>query len=401
MSELVETGTHEKRTPDVLTLERAILEDDIQEARSCFRRLLLETGSLESELTIGDALSNLAQQPLKYRVFGFGLPIFRLWLIDVGVSQLFADALNEELANVILAQENEALVKSEEVAVLSQQWTTYRGRHIGTDEIKAWYQQVDSVRDQRVLFDLLKRTRVFSETHIRERLRAAHAMLRPVLPEFIIRKRGERRRDVVVTYIDGEGKSGSSHASTYAEENGISADCVLSRAAFGEQFRKHVAVNGNPAVVVVIDDIAATGTSLAANIISFLGEFRSLLGSVKVRVLTLVATETAQSEILAQIGKIDEIDIDFRSCEILPPEVFAFPTNATVWRSDEEEARARALCNELGIRIYQRDPLGYGGMGLLVVFPTTVPNNSLPILHSRSRTSSHHRWEPLFPRITN
>ena len=52
-------------------------------------------------------------------------------------------------------------------------------------------------------------------------------------------------------------------------------------------------------------------------------------------------------------------------------------------------------------RIYQHHPLGYGGLGLLVVFPTTVPNNSLPILHSHSRTSSQHRWEPLFPRFTN
>jgi hypothetical protein len=134
---------------------------------------------------------------------------------------------------------------------------------------------------------------------------------------------------------------------------------------------------------------------------SFSEEFKDLLTGVKLRVLTLVATETAQSKILASIGKIGGIDIDFRSCEILPPEAFAFPTNAAVWKSAEEEARARALCNDLGIRIYPRNPLGYGGMGLLVVFPTTVPNNSLPILHTRSRTSSHHRWAPLFPRITN
>jgi len=329
------------------------------------------------------------------------LPIFRLWLVDVGVSQLFADALNEELANDILAQENEALVKSEEVAALSQQWTTYRGRHIGTDEIRSWYQQTDSVRDQRILFELLKRTKVFSEAHIRERLRAAHSILRPSLPEFVTRRRGERRKDVVVTYIDGEGKSGASHASNYAEENRISADCVLSRAAFGDQFRKHIEINQSPAAVVIIDDIAATGKSLASNICSFLDEFRSLLSGVKVRVLTLVATEAAQSKILARIGEIDEVDIDFRSCEILPPEAFAFPDNATVWRSSEEEARARALCNDLGVRIYPRSPLGYGGMGLLVVVPTTVPNDSLPILHSRSRTSSQHRWEPLFPRVTN
>jgi hypothetical protein len=335
------------------------------------------------------------------RVFGLGLPIFRLWLIDVGVRQLCADALNEELANEILAQENEALVRSEEVAVLSKQWTTYRGKHVGTDEIRAWYQQIDGVREQRILFELLRRTRVFSETHIRERLRAAHALLRPSLPEFVIRKRGERRKDVLIVYIDGEGKSGAGYASTYAEENGISTDCVLSRSGFGDRFRDHVRSNSIPAAIVIVDDIAATGKSLAANLAAFLAEFEDLLAGVKVRALTLVSTEAAQLHILEKLGTYDEIDIDFRSCEILAPETFAFPTNASVWRSNEDEARARALCKDLGSRIYPQNPLGYGGLGLLVVFPTTVPNNSLPILHSRSRTSSHHRWEPLFPRITN
>jgi hypothetical protein len=334
------------------------------------------------------------------REFGFGLPIFRLWLMDVGVSQLFADALNEELANAILVEENEALVRSEEVAALSREWTTFRGKHIGTDEIRAWYQQVESLRDQRLLFELLKRTKVYSEAHIRERLRSAHAMLRPSLPEFIIRKRGARRNDVLVTYVDGEGKSGAAHASTYAEENSISAECVLSGADFGNQLRKHRAEHGSPAAIVIIDDIAATGQSLSANVSSFVEQHAQFLADIKIRIITLVATKEAQAAILSKISEIGG-DIDFRSCEILSSSHFAFPLDIQVWKTDEQQARAKALCVDLGSRIYQHQPLGYGNLGLLVVFPTTVPNNSLPILHSHSRTSSLHRWEPLFPRLTN
>jgi hypothetical protein len=47
--------------------------------------------------------------------------------------------------------------------------------------------------------------------------------------------------------------------SLYAEENGILADCVLSRADFGERFLNYEKLNQRPAVLVVIDDIAATG----------------------------------------------------------------------------------------------------------------------------------------------
>jgi hypothetical protein len=335
------------------------------------------------------------------RVFGFSLPIFKLWLIDVGVSHLFADALNEELANAVLAEENEALVKSEEVAALSQSWPTYRGKHVGTDEIRAWYQQVDSLREQRILFELLKRTRVFSEAHIRERLKAAHSIVRQHLPEFVIRRRNDRRRDVIVLYIDGEGKSGANYASTYAEENGIAAECVLSRTAFADRFAKHTAAYGKPSAIAVIDDIAATGSSLADNITFFVEEHKELLSNVRMTVITLVATQAAQTRLSSRLAKIDGADIEFRSCEILGPDAFAFPEDETVWRSDGEAARAKSLCNDLGKYIYPRSPFGYGGLGLLVVFPTTVPNNSLPILHSQARTSSPRQWNPLFPRIVN
>jgi hypothetical protein len=134
-----------------------------------------------TEAEIGPILNDFVRREVlieRDQLYGFGLPIFQLWLVDVGVSQLVADALNEELANIVLALENEALVRSEEVAALSRGWPTYQGKHVGTDDIRAWYQQVESIRDQRLLFELLKRTRVFNETHIRERLRAAHSMLK-------------------------------------------------------------------------------------------------------------------------------------------------------------------------------------------------------------------------------
>jgi hypothetical protein len=88
--------------------------------------------------------------------------------------------------------------------------------------------------------------------------------------------------------------------------------------------------------------------------------------------VTLVATPQAQSTILKKMEKIENVDVDFRSCEILSPEVFAFPDNTVVWSSPEQEARAKALCIDLGSRIYKQSPLGFGGMGLLIVFPTRV-----------------------------
>jgi hypothetical protein len=399
-----------EREPDILRRTRTLVA-----IARCLRNKLTpnvsniassRASAAISELEISAILNDFVRRDV-FREgegqFGFCLPIFRLWLMDVGISQLLTNALSEELANAVLAEENIAIVRSEEVVGLSEKWPTYRGKHVGTDEIRAWCQQVDSIRDQRVLFKLLQRTHVFSETQIRERLVSAHDLLRPSLPEFVIRKRSDRRQDILLTYVDGPGKSGASYASVYAEANGIAAQCVVAPANFGEKYSEHSSEYGMPAAIVVMDDIAATGKTLSGNIVEFASRFPEILASTMFRAITIVATASAQSTIDGELAPLRDngVDIEFRTCDILPDVHYAFPENANVWDSREQAERAKAVCIDLGTRIYADNPLGFGGLGLLVVFPTTVPNNSIPILHSYSRTGSSKSWKPLFPRSTN
>lgn len=409
---LWQDGVHkatDEREPDILRRRRVLVA-----LARCLRQHLHPTVSniaerkasaILSETEIAIVLDEFVKRDVlheKDSKYNLVLPIFYLWLVDVGVSQLIADTLNEELANEALTLENAALVRSEEVAALSRKWPTYRGIRIGTDDIRAWYQQVTAFRDQRILFELLKRTHFYSEAHVRERLKSAHEMVRRALPAPIMRTRNDRRKDILLTYVDGEGKSGSSYASIYAEENGIAADCVIAPDRFNLRFDQHVEKNGPVAAVIIMDDIAATGTSLSENVSDFVSKCSDQLQSTLVRVITLVATEAAQSKILRKFQKQENIDIDFRTCEILPKEAFAFPEDTDVWDTDENRERAIALCTDIGSKIYsKKTPLGYGNTGLLVVFPTTVPNNSLPILHSYARTGSSQPWTPLFPRTPN
>lgn len=399
----------DEREPDILRRMRVLVA-----LARCLRQHLTPTAphiadrkasANLSETEITSVLNDFVRRGVLHendRQYIFRLPIFHMWLIDVGVSQLIADTLNEELANETLTLENAALVRSDEVAALSRNWPTYRGMHIGTDEIRAWYQQVETFRDQRILFELLKRTRFYSEALVRERLKSAHEMIRRALPVQITRSRHDRRKDILLTYVDGEGKSGASYASIYAEENGVASECVIAPGDFQARFDQHVETNGPVAAVIIIDDIAATGKSLSANISDFISKFSEQLQSTLVRAITLVATESAQSKILRKFQNLEHIDVDFRSCEILPKEAFAFPEDVEVWDTNEDKERAKSLCIDIGSKIYnKRTPLGYGNMGLLVVFPTTVPNNSLPILHSYARTGSSQAWVPLFPRTVN
>ena len=176
------------------------------------------------------------------------LPVFERWLVDVGVSQLVVEGLSEEIANSILARENAELVISSEVADLVEAWPTYRGMKIGSDEVRAWFEQVENKRDQRILFHILGKVKVFSEVMVRERLKSVHAIFRRSLPSIIQTKRRQMRADVLVTYADGPGKSGASYASLYAEENGIRADLVVAPESLENKFEEKVAqgatVNG-------------------------------------------------------------------------------------------------------------------------------------------------------------
>jgi len=258
-----------EREPDILRRMR-VLVAFARCARRCFPATASNIAANRSSASLAEAdipaiLNDFQRRDVMHednRIYTLKLPIFHLWLVDIGVSQLISDALNEELANTVIAEENAALVRSEEVVALAQRWPTYKGQHVGTDEIRTWYQQEENPRDQRILFEILKRTRFFSETSVRERLRSVHAFLRPSLPEFVIRKRTDRRTDVLLTYVDGEGKSGASYASLYAEENGIASECVMGQADFRTRYIRHQEKYNRPTAIIIMDDIAATGTSL-------------------------------------------------------------------------------------------------------------------------------------------
>ena len=397
-----------EREPDILRRSRVLVA-----AARCVRQVIpLSTTNVYlnrafSSLTEAEVVAVLRDFEQRYVLkeeggeYIFVLPIFGAWLADIGVQQLISDRLSEELVSLVLDEENSAAILSEEVVELAKGWHTYRGLKIGSDEIKAWYQQVENPRDQRLLFSILQRAKVSSEAHIRERLRESFEILRPSISVYVTRSRNARRDDIIVTYVDGQAKSGSTYASLYAEENKISSASVLSPNTFQEEFRKREELVESISAVVIIDDIAATGDSLSGNVQKFIDNNLECLRSVKVMVNTIVSTKRAQDRILQSISKIDNVDVDFRTCEVLAEKHFALPEDRSGFKGVDDWERAKALCIDIGSKIDKRRPLGYGEMGLLVVFPTNVPNNTLPLLRSYSRTSSKSAWKPLFERVNH
>ena len=103
---------------------------------------------------------------------------------------------------------------------------------------------------------------------------------------------------------------------------------------------------------------------------------------------------------LRELSKLSYPKLDFRAGELLDENASIFNGQKGVFASNEEKDRAKALATDIGATIYKTNPLGFGGQALNIVFPSTVPNNCLPLLHSRSKKSQL-PWYPLFERLVN
>lgn len=358
-----------------------------------------------SEAELAPVLNNLVDRGVLVETdtgFDIALPIFRRWLLEVGVSRLANDGLSAELAGLQQKLEDDAYVQAAEIVGLTEGWKPYCGTQIGPETVRRWLEQRPGNRNQRVLFELLQSVRIVGQDEILTRLRQAGQVIREVLGVPLRRTRAEKRTDVVLTYVDGEGKSGQRYASDYAEANFIETLGILSPATFEGDFERFAAKHGTPKAIVIVDDVVGTGGTLSKKMKAFIERHAQLLAlhQPRIEVCSLFATGEGRRKVLETLKSLEYPNVDFRTGEVLPDALFAFSDATGVFSGRDEFDRARSLATEIGLTIYPDNPLGFGGQALLLVLPNTVPNNSLPLLHSASRKADQ-PWIPLFRRVAN
>jgi hypothetical protein len=321
--------------------------------------------------------------------------LFESWLLEKGINLIIADQLGEELADAKKQEEENAYVTSLEISNVVKNWSLYQGHPVTTEDIRAWLNQVSSPLDQRRLFTLLTHLKFVSECEVRDYLKKAHGIIQKKLPVVVRTKKSERRKDVLVTYVDGVSKSGSHIANLYAAQNLIATACVL---GMGEISSKLETGWENVKLVVITDDFIGTGESLSSNVKKFFEDNGELLEKHKIPVelVTVYGTLEGEERIRRELMELSNNEVDLHIGEILGKENFAFSDGMGFWKDDDEKEKAKALCRELGIKLQPKIPLGYGDQGLLLVFEKNCPNNTLPILHSAGKGEAS--WHPLFLR---
>lgn len=324
------------------------------------------------------------------------LPIFNKWLQEVGISKLISSTLADELEIEQRKANDKAYVTSAEIEQLVSRWPLYRGREITGETVRAWLQQVEQPQDQRLLFILLQNLLFVTPPQIADGLKYAHErVVVKLTPPLTRANKVEKRRDILVTYLDGPGKSGATYGKAYAKENGLLMESVLEPSKI---VRRLAGDYEKPNALVIVDDFSGTGTTISESVRILLAEIGDRLAelSIPVVIVLLYATEEAQLKIEGALRTFTNVDTNVHVCNLLDDAQRAFHvSDKGFWDDCEQRDRAKALCIRLGTGIF-KEPLGFGGQALLIAFPDTCPNNNLPVIfasHAGSRA-----WRALLAR---
>ena len=315
--------------------------------------------------------------------------LFSEWLRESGPKELLP-RLGDRIATLERRREEAAYIRDEEISLLVDVWKVFKGRRIAVEDVRRWLSQFDSNVDRRLMFKLLTKLKFFSEDQIRQRLATLQQMIGR---DVALRYEGKvpRLRDIIVSYLDGPGKSGFQYAKLYGEENKIYYENIQEPGRAVKNARTDTGVKA----LVFIDDFLGTGRS-AIN--SLLNMRDALVEAQKTKDLAVffgvVSGLQHSADFVEQELNLKRVRISVRIAEPLADADRAFSSQNGIFRDADECEKAKRIASDYGARLEPKHPLGYGDCECLVVFERSCPNNTLPIIWDSST-----EWIPLFKRL--
>lgn len=321
--------------------------------------------------------------------------LFARWLEEVGFAQLVEGYLGDELEEARRIEEDRAYVTSNEIVEVVETWSLYQGQRLAEERVRAWLDQAGTNLEKRLLFNLLENLRFFTDLQAQEAMIRGFDVIKRELPVLVQTERGERRRDVLVTFVGGATHSGSHCAPEFARVNKLMRENVFPV----DKLSKRLSLTSKESVsaVVLVDDFIGTGDTLVDALKKIDNDLKEKGIESKTRFFVFVLCCTTEGERRVRNSlKSRSFNVGLEVGEILDSKHRAFGPELGIWETAEERDKAKALITSLGAHIDRVRPLGYKDQGLLVTFSRNCPNNSLPILHSSGRAG--HNWTPLFER---
>jgi hypothetical protein len=321
--------------------------------------------------------------------------VFRVFMFERFLTERSSELISTEFTDqderkLVERQENKAFVHSSEIKQLIDSWGAYCSVPVIETRVRSWLIQFGSNKDQRVMFQLLKSLRFYSEPVVQEKLRSAMGFIgrettkRP--------KEGERfRRDLLVSHLGGIAKSGTQYARMFCQENKVMRENAVGWEGLGSRLRSQ---RGELQAVVVIDDFVGTGGTAIDSLTRMNEQIGNDLRASEVKLFLIIICGFADAlEKVRKVGEDLKLPLEIYCSDILSESDRAFSVSSIAFETDGDRLRARDLARGQGESLERKWPLGHGNCEALVVFFANCPNNTLPIIFKSGAD-----WTALFPR---
>jgi len=295
--------------------------------------------------------------------FEFAVPLFDRWLRTHGTRLLLGtfDEADDRLAARKL--DEECRVKMSELRELVARWPAFRGQTVTEAKVQAWLDQFPDAPSQRAMFCILQHVHFYSQSFMRKKMREVDSIIREAAQDRV----GSRQltaEELVVSYLDGPGKSGAATARLLCEERGLPASVIVERAMLGQRLS-----DDKVRVLVLTDDFVGTGKSACSALQALHDDIAPEVRARDVRTLFVaVVGHVSGMEAVRRLAADLQFGLQVHCCESLDESDCVFSEKSDTFPSPAQRLLAKELAQQWGARLQKQTPLGFGDLGLAVVF---------------------------------
>ena len=318
------------------------------------------------------------------------MPLFKNWLLHTGGDMIPPDSMQRIYVSRRQNEQDSYKVSDDDIFNLCSRLHD-QGRDIDAPAVKEWLSRFDNIRDQHLMFNLLRGLNVYGRSLTRQKMREAFDIVMRDMPTAESVGGYPRHNGMLVSCLDeSPAKGGYEMCRLFAGENGLSTESFV----YVNELDNAISRRKKVKRLILIDDFIGTGGTLRQGLNSNVETLkRANSKGIRIIVLAVVGFEHGHANVIDFIRR-EKLDAVVHFCDMLGEDYRAFSDRSRVFRDPHDRERAREVAERKGVVLSQEHPLGYLDSQALVVFSDHCPNNSLPILWS---TKSD--WPALFPRL--
>lgn len=250
---------------------------------------------------------------------------------------------------------------------------------VSIDDVINWVLQFDEP-DFLLALRVIKNINVLGQKDIDRGLRVAFSKLSR---KAIQKDARINQKNTLYAAMGNIGKSGAMISYHFRMNTEISEENFLTDETIGSIEAGYIQN------IVLIDDIIGTGIQ-ATDEINNIASTLIPLGIKNIFVLTVCGMREAIEQIEKETKAYTFSAFEYSAIDT----VSSLDSNFYKGIAHNEREEYKRKLAEYGAICYKKQPLGFGGIGSLIVMPYNTPNNTIPILWS-----DDNNWIPLFRRV--